>query len=81
MKDQSKEKQVNEEKIEELEREKKSLIDRNAILLEKIEKMKIQYKVTDEMILKSSIYQTLKEQCQYLFDYCNDLLIKLKKNE
>ena len=43
--------------------------------------MKIQYKITDEMVLKSNAYQTLKEQCQYLMDYCNDLMIKLKKNE
>ena len=33
------------------------------------------------MVLKSNAYQLLKEQCQYLMDYCNDLMIKLKKNE
>jgi hypothetical protein len=47
------------------------LIDRNAILLEKIEKLRIQYKITDEMVLKSHVYAILKDQCQYLLDYCN----------
>ena len=36
-----------EEKCELIEKEKNLLIERNGILLEKIEKMKIQYKITD----------------------------------
>ena len=43
--------------------------------------MKNQYKVTDEMVLRSNAYQILKQQCQYLLDYCNDLMMKLKKND
>ena len=43
--------------------------------------MKVQYKLTDEMVLRSNVYLVLKEQCQYLMDYISDLLAKLKKHE
>lgn len=43
--------------------------------------MKVQYKLTDEMILKSNIYIVLRDQCQYLMDYISDLLGKLNKNQ
>lgn len=33
------------------------------------------------MVLRSNAYQILKQQCQYLLDYCNDLMMKLKKND
>lgn len=64
-----------------LQEEKQSLISRNKLLLEKIDKMRVQYKLTDEMVLKSNVYLVLRDQCNYLMDYCSDLLGKLRKNQ
>lgn len=43
--------------------------------------MSAQFKLTDEMVLRSSVYAVLKEQCQYLMDYVTQLLNKLKKQQ
>ena len=69
------------EKINLIEEEKQNLITRNTLLLEKISKLSTQYKLTDEMVLKSNVYCILKEQCQYLLDYVTELLAKLKKQQ
>ena len=42
--------------------------------------MKLQNKVSDEMILQSPLYLHLRTQFKDLMDYTNDLIVKINKN-
>lgn len=63
-----------------LESEKKLLIEKNASLQSRIEKMKTQNKLSEDFILNSEAYSILKDQCRELMDYTSDLVTKLNKS-
>lgn len=63
----------------ELEVEKQVLMERNVHILAKCEKIKLQNKITDDLILQSPLYQHLRSQFKDLIDYTNDLTLKLNK--
>ena len=68
---------MNKEDFDLLEFEKQKLFDRITSLQGKIEKMKIQNKLTEELVINSSAYEILQNQAQELVDYVNDLLHKI----
>lgn len=68
---------MNKEDYDLLEFEKQKLFDRITSLQGKIEKMKIQNKLTEDLVISSSAYEILHNQAQELVDYVNDLLHKI----
>jgi hypothetical protein len=63
----------------ELEIENQLLMQRNVQILAKCEKIKLQTKMTDDLILQSPLYQHLRNQFKDLMDYTNDLTHRLSK--
>lgn len=55
-------------------------MQRNVQVLAKCEKIKLQNKISDEIILQSPIYLHLRKQFKDLMDYSNGLTLRLHKN-
>jgi hypothetical protein len=48
--------------------------------ISKLEKLKMQNRLTEEAVLQSPVFTCLKDQFNDLLDYTNNLIIKLNKN-
>ncbi len=60
--------------------EKELLIQRNVQCLSKLEKLKLQNRLTEEAVLQSPVFISLKQQFTDLIDYTNGLIQKLNKS-